>query len=53
MDRTGFIKGRSILENFVLTLELVQLYHQRTLVIKLNFAKAFDSVNWDSLLRIL
>jgi len=24
-----------------------------TIVLKLNFAKAFDSVSWDSLLRML
>jgi hypothetical protein len=47
-DQTGFIKGRSITENFVLATELVQCCHKRrapTLVIKLDFAKAFDSVN--------
>lgn len=52
----GFIKGRSISENFVLATELVQCCHKRrapTLVIKLDFAKAFDSVNWLSLLQIL
>ena len=57
VDQTGFIiKGRSISENFVLAKELVQLCHKRrvpTLVIKLDFAKAFDSVNWATLLRIL
>lgn len=48
VDQTGFIKGRSISENFVLATELVQCYHRRrapTLVIKLDFAKAFDLVN--------
>ena len=37
-------------------MELVQCCHKRklpTLVLKLDFAKAFDSVNWDSLLHIL
>jgi hypothetical protein len=56
VDQTGFIEGRSISENFVMATELVQCCHKRrvpTLVIKLNFAKAFDSVNWTSLLRIL
>jgi hypothetical protein len=55
-DQTGFIKGRSISENFVLATELVQCCHKRrapTLVIKLDFAKAFDSVQWASLLSIL
>lgn len=56
IDQTGFIKGRSISENFVYATELVQSCYKRktpTLVIKLNFAKAFDSVNWDSLNTVL
>jgi hypothetical protein len=56
VDQTGFIKGRSILENFVYATELVQSNYKRkapTLVIKLDFAKAFDSVNWDSLDAVL
>lgn len=55
-DQTGFIKGRSISKNFVLATELVQCCHKRrapTLVIKLDFAKVFDSVQWASLLSIL
>ncbi|WVZ49731.1 LOW QUALITY PROTEIN: hypothetical protein U9M48_001062, partial [Paspalum notatum var. saurae] len=56
IDQTGFISGRSISENFVLATELVQCCHKRkaaALVFKLDFAKAFDSVDWGSLLRIL
>jgi hypothetical protein len=56
IDQTGFIKGRSICENFIYATELVQCCHKRrvpTLVIKLDFAKAFDSVNWDSLDTVL
>ena len=55
LDQTGFIKGRSISEN-IYALKLVQHCHKQrlpTLVLKLDFAKAFDSVNWDSLLKIL
>ena len=40
----------------MLATELVRCCHKRrapTLVIKLDFAKAFDSVNWHSLLQIL
>ena len=53
VDQTGFIRGRSISENFIYATELVQCCHRRktpTIVLKLDFAKAFDSVNWDSLL---
>ncbi|CAN6353500.1 unnamed protein product [Urochloa humidicola] len=56
IDQTGFIKGRSISENFVYATELVQCCHRRrcpTIILKLDFAKAFDSVAWSSLLRIL
>src|SRR5687768_2857608 len=55
-DQTGFIKGRSISKNFIYALELVQCCHRRklpTLVLKLDFAKAFDSVNWASLAAVL
>ena len=48
VDQTDFIKGRSITENLVYATELVQCCHKRkvpTLVIKLDFAKAFDTVN--------
>ncbi|CAN6209153.1 unnamed protein product [Urochloa humidicola] len=56
VDQTGFLKGRSISENFVYALELVQCCNKRkipTLVLKLDFAKAFDSVDWDSLTEVL
>ena len=56
VDQTGFIKGRSISENFIYAVELVQCCHRRkipTLVLKLDFAKAFDTVNWQGLLSIL
>lgn len=56
LDQTGFIQGRSITENFILATELVQVCHKRkisTLVLKLDFAKAFDSVSWQSLRQIM
>ena len=56
LDQTGFIQGRSITENFVYAMELIQCCHKRktpALVIKLDFAKAFDTVNWDGLLTVL
>lgn len=56
MDQTGFLKGRCISENLIFATELIQACHKRgcqTLIIKLDFAKAFDSVNWESLLKIL
>jgi hypothetical protein len=52
IDQTGFIRGRSIAENFVYAMELVQCCHKRkkpTVVLKLDFAKAFDTINWEAL----
>ena len=56
LDQTSFLKGRSISENFVYAMELVQVCHKRkvpTIVLKLDFAKAFDTVNWEALMTIL
>jgi len=56
IKQTGFIKGRSIADTFVYALELVQVCHKRkkpAIVLKLDFAKAFDTVNWDGLFSIL
>lgn len=56
VDQTGFIKGRSISENFVYATVLVQCFYKRkapTLILKLDFAKAFDTVNWSSLQTVL
>jgi hypothetical protein len=56
VDQSGFLAGRSISENFVYTAELMQTCFKRkapTLVFKLDFAKAFDSVDWASLRKIM
>jgi hypothetical protein len=55
-NQSGFIAGRSISENFVYATEMVQCCHKRrtaAFTLKLDFAKAFDSINWDSLDAIL
>jgi hypothetical protein len=55
-NQTGFIRGRCISENFVFAADILNCCHKRnapTLVIKLDFRKAFDSINWDSLIKIL
>ena len=55
-NQTGFISGRGIAENFVFAADILNCCHRRkapTIVIKLDFRKAFDSVNWYSLLKIL
>ena len=46
-DQTGFIHGRSIAENFVYATDLLSCCYKRkapTAVLKLDFKKAFDSV---------
>jgi retron-type reverse transcriptase len=55
LNQTGFLKGRTISRNFVYAIELVQVCFKKTptLVLKLDFAKAFDIVNWESLLTIM
>ena len=55
-DQTGFIHGRSIAENFVYAADHLSCCHKRktrTAVLKLDFKKAFDSVEWESLDLIL
>ena len=51
-DQTGFIKGRSISENFIYAAEIVQTCYKRripTIALKLDFRKAFDSTEWSAL----
>jgi hypothetical protein len=55
-DQSGFIAGRIISENFVYATEIVQCCHKRrapAFALKLDFAKAFDSINWSSLRAIM
>jgi hypothetical protein len=56
IHQTGFVKGRSISDTFVYVVELVHTCHKRrrpTIVLKLDFAKAFDTVNWEGLQSVL
>jgi hypothetical protein len=51
-DQSGFIAGWSISENFVYATEIVQCCHKRkapAFTLTLDFAKAFDSIEWRSL----
>ncbi|CAM0881391.1 unnamed protein product [Alopecurus aequalis] len=55
-NQSGFMQGRSISENFVYATEIVQCCHKRrapSVVLKLDFAKAFDSIDWGSLRKVL
>ncbi|XP_075095079.1 uncharacterized protein LOC142173397 [Nicotiana tabacum] len=56
-NQFGFVKGRSIFENIVLTQEIVTDIRLRgkpaNVVIKLDMAKAYDRVSWKYLLHVL
>jgi hypothetical protein len=47
-DQTGFLSGRRISENIVYAADILRCCHLRkapTIVFKIDFRKAFDSVN--------
>jgi hypothetical protein len=55
-DKTGFVSGRSISKYLTYAADLLNCCHKRkaqTMVIKLDFRKAFDSVSPTSLLAVL
>jgi hypothetical protein len=55
-NRTAFIRGRCIQDNFLFVKESVKLLHRRnipSLLLKIDVAKAFDSISWPFLLSIL
>lgn len=53
--QTTFVKDRLLVENTVLAGELVNEYHKRLgpkkITIKVDIAKAFDTLSWDFLLE--
>lgn len=54
--QSAFIKRRSIQDNFLYTQNLVRALHRGKkagLFLKLDIAKAFDSVRWDYLMEVL
>jgi hypothetical protein len=55
-NQNAFIKGRSILDNFMLVQQTAKMLHQRKcarILLKLDITKAFDSVSWPFLLEVL
>jgi hypothetical protein len=55
-NQTSFIKKRVIHDNFVYVQQVIKDLHKKktlSLFIKLDIAKAFDTVNWSYLLHIM
>lgn len=55
-DQSGFVQGRCIADNFAYAADLLDSCYKRgcpTIVLKLDFHKAFDCVSWDSLTKIM
>jgi hypothetical protein len=55
-EQSGFVKGRNIVDNFLYAADVIQSCRTRNtpaVVLKLDFKKAFDSVNWTALDAIL
>ena len=54
--QSAFIKRRSIQDNFLYTQNIIRELHRAgkpTLFLKLDIAKAFDTVRWDYLQEVL
>jgi hypothetical protein len=55
-NQCAFIKGRYILESVVVAHELVNSLHKSKdpgLILKRDYEKAYDRVNWDFLFEVL
>ena len=55
-NQSAFIKGRFILDNFMLVQHTTKFLHQQKqswVLLKLDITKAFDSVSWPFLLEVL
>ena len=54
--QSAFLKGRYILDNVVLGHEIIhhcKNTHNKGVVIKIDFEKAYDKINWNYLLSIM
>jgi hypothetical protein len=56
MRETGYVSGRYIAENFIVVREIVHHVHNSkslTILLKLDFFRAFNTLNWKFLLKII
>lgn len=57
LNQAAFLKGRSLGENFLLSSELIRNYQKsscpKSSMLKNDIRKAFDTVTWDFVLKIL
>lgn len=55
-EQTGFMRGRNISDDILVTSEIIhsmKLKRTQGVLLKLDFEKAFDTINWDFLLDVL
>ncbi|WVZ79231.1 hypothetical protein U9M48_026835 [Paspalum notatum var. saurae] len=55
-NQSAFVKGRCILDNFIMVQQTVRMLHRKKeprVLLKLDITKAFDSVSWAFLLQVL
>ncbi|PNX96059.1 ribonuclease H [Trifolium pratense] len=56
-EQRGFVQGRQIKDCILLTSEAINMLHQKSyggnLAIKIDIAKAFDTIDWSFLIKVL
>ena len=55
-DQNAFVKGRQILDASLIANEVIDFWHkhkEKGLICKLDIEKAYDSINWKFLMKVL